>query len=290
MKRIDIALASFVREPGSTTKEDPDEAPLLAALRARGVRAESLDWDDPAARFDTARVTLLRATWNYHRVPQRFARWIDAVSSQTALYNPAAVVHWNMHKRYLLDLAARGVPVVPTELVPHGADQSLEGICSRRGFGEVVIKPAVSAGSRATQRFAASERAAGEAHLRAVTAREDALVQPYLPEIEQRGERSLVVVDGEITHALRKAPRFAGQPEGITPVDDASDEERALALRAVEAAGQPLFYARVDIVTNAQGPQLMELELIEPSLYFEASAYGLQRFVAGALARLEQAR
>jgi glutathione synthase/RimK-type ligase-like ATP-grasp enzyme len=290
MKVIDIALASFVREPGSTTKEDPDEAPLLAALRARGVRAESLAWDDPAARFDTARVTFLRATWNYHRVPQRFARWIEQVSRQTALYNPAAVVHWNMHKRYLLELASRGVPIVPTELVPQDSDPSLEEICARRGFGAVVIKPAVSAGSRSTQRFTASERVTAEGHLRAVTAREDALVQPYLPEVEGRGERSLVVVDGEITHALRKAPRFAGQAESITPVDDSTAAERALALRAVEAVGAPLFYARVDLVSDAAGPKLMELELIEPSLYFEASAYGLDRFVDGALERLQQTR
>ncbi len=273
-----------------TTKDDPDEAPLLTALRARGVRAETLEWDDPDARFEEARVTLLRATWNYHRVPERFARWVDAVSAQTALYNPAAVVHWNMHKRYLLELGARGVPVVDTELVPQSTDaqasEPLAAIRARRGFGDVVIKPAVSAGSRATQRFGDSELAAGEAHLRAITAREDALVQPYLREISQRGERSLVWIDGEITHALRKAPRFAGEGEGITAVDDVTQAERALAERAIEAAPGPLFYARIDLVTTDAGPQLMELELIEPSLYFEASQHGLDRFVDGALARL----
>lgn len=287
---IDIALASFVRTPGSTTKDDPDEAPLLAALRARGVCAETLEWDDPEARFDTARVTLIRATWTYHRAPQRFARWLDDVSRRTALYNGAEIVRWNMHKRYLLELEARGVPVVPTELVPQSADTSLRAIAERRGFSAVVVKPAISGGSRQTRRFEAHDLDAAEAHLRAITAREDALVQPYLPEVEQRGERSLVWIDGEITHVLRKAPRFQGDGEGITLATDVTAEERALAQQVVGAVRCPLFYARVDMLTHAGAPQLMELELIEPSLYFELSARCLTRFVEGALERLARTR
>jgi glutathione synthase/RimK-type ligase-like ATP-grasp enzyme len=282
---IDVALASCTTLP----EPDPDEAPLLRALRERGVRAEVLAWDDPNARFDRARLTVIRATWNYHRAPEAFARWVAAVSAQTALVNGPEVVLWNMHKRYLLELSARGIPALPTELAARQTGCSLARLLDERGFRELVIKPAIAAGSRGAKRFAASELAAAQLYLDAITASEDALVQPYVPEIAQRGERSLVWIDGQITHALRKAPRFDGQDESITVALDITAEERALAQRAIEAVGKPLFYARVDLVTLSAGPMLMELELIEPSLYFEASPLALERFASGVVARLSKA-
>jgi glutathione synthase/RimK-type ligase-like ATP-grasp enzyme len=280
---IDVALArSLVLHD-----EDPDEAPLIGVLRARGLRVESLSWDDPGSRFDHARMTVIRATWSYHRTPERFARWVDDVSKQTALFNAPEVVRWNMHKRYLLELSEHGVAVVPTELVQRGSSRTLADIQAARGFQAVVIKPAVSAGSRATARFLTNESAAAEAHLGALVACEDVLVQPYVPEIAQRGERSLVWIDGELTHAVRKATRFDGHAECITPAHDVTDEERALAHRAVAAVGLPLFYARVDLVTGASGPMLMELELIEPSLYFDTAPSALARYADGVIARLQ---
>jgi glutathione synthase/RimK-type ligase-like ATP-grasp enzyme len=234
-------------------------------------------------------VTVIRATWNYHRTPERFAHWVDTVAEHTALFNAAEVVRWNMHKRYLLELSERAVAVLPTELVREGSARTVADIRAARGFAVVVIKPAVSAGSRATARFEVNEGAAAEAHLRAITAHEDALVQPYVPEVAKRGERSLVWIDGEVTHALRKAARFDGEAESITPAHDVTDEERALAQSAVTAVGKPLFYARVDLITTASGPMLMELELIEPSLYFAAAPAALARFADGVIARLKSA-
>jgi glutathione synthase/RimK-type ligase-like ATP-grasp enzyme len=278
---MEIALASCAVLP----EPDPDEAPLLAALRERDVRAAVLAWDDPSARFDLASLTIIRSTWNYHRTPARFARWVRDVAAHGPLFNRPEIVLWNMHKRYLLELSARGLPVLPTQLVVQGATESLAAIKAGRGWRDVVIKPAVSAGSRSTRHFAAHETVAGEAHLAAITGREDALVQPYVPQIKQRGERSLVWIDGEITHALRKAPRFEGDAEGITLAEDVTDAELALASRAIEMLPKSLFYARIDLVTGDDGPLLMELELIEPSLYFDASRIGLERFVEGVLQR-----
>jgi len=285
-RMIDVALASCLTLP----EPDPDEAPLLRALSERGVRAEVLAWDDPAADFSRARLTVLRATWNYHRAPGAFVRWLREAGARTELLNPPEVVLWNMHKRYLLELSARAVPVLPTELVLAGAACSLGELVAQRGFRDLVVKPAVSAGSRGARRFAASELEAAQAHLAAITATEDALVQPYAAEVERRGERSLVWIDGEITHALRKAPRFDGQGEDITAAPDISRQERELAQLAVEAVGAPLFYARVDTVTGPAGPMLMELELIEPSLYFDASPVALDRFASGVVARLSALR
>jgi glutathione synthase/RimK-type ligase-like ATP-grasp enzyme len=279
---IDVALASCHALP----KHDQDQAPLLAGLRAAGLRAEVLAWDDPTADFSSARLTLLRATWNYAQQPERFADWLARTAEVTALWNPWPVVRWNLHKGYLLDLAHAGVRVTPTHLVPRGSAERLADVAAARGWGDVVVKPAVSAGSRLTLRAGAgTER--GEAHLRALVAREDALVQPYLPAVEGHGERALIFIDGELTHAVRKGPRFAGEAESVTGPFDASEAEAALARAVLAAAPTPVLYARVDVAPDADGrPMLMELELIEPSLFFARGPRAVGRLVDAIGSRL----
>lgn len=277
--RVALATCKTLPEP------DPDAEPLLHALQAQGVDARQLAWDDEHADFGAVDLTLLRATWNYPQYPSEFLAWVAKVSEQTALWNPAAVVRWNHHKGYLLDLALRGLPIVPTELVAAGSSESLQSICQRRGYSAVVVKPAIGAGSFGARLFVHAEE--GEAHLTALRERGDVLVQPYLRSITERGERSLVWIDGEVTHAVRKAPRFAGEHEQIEPATDISAAERALAKKIFAKLDLKPLYGRVDLVPGEDGePLVMELELIEPSLYFDHSASGLERFVAGTLARL----
>jgi hypothetical protein len=182
---IDVALASCTVLP----EPDADLPPLLSSLRAAGLTVEVLAWDDPAADFASARLTLLRSTWNYSERPAEFLAWIDRVAAQSALWNQRHTVRWNAHKSYLLDLEARGVPVVPTHLVRRGATTTLAEVTRDRGWSDVVVKPAVSGGSRATVRVTAGARDRGEAHLRTLAAREDVLVQPYLASVEGHGER-----------------------------------------------------------------------------------------------------
>ena len=282
MSPIDVALASCHALP----KADLDEAPLLGALRAAGLRGEVLAWDDPTADFSSARLTLLRSTWNYTERPERFGDWLARTAAASALWNPLPVVRWNLHKGYLLDLARAGVPVTPTHLVPRGSAEPLADVAAARGWSDVVVKPAVSAGSRFTLRAgAATER--GAAHLRTLVAREDALVQPYLPAVESYGERALIFIDGELTHAVRKGRRFAGEAESVTGPFVVSDDEAALAHAALAAAPAPFLYARVDLAPDADGsPVLMELELIEPSLFFEYGPRALERLVDAIGSRL----
>ncbi len=279
---IDVALASCQALP----KVDRDEAPLVIALRAAGLRVEVRAWDDPAADFSSARLTLLRSTWNYAAQPERFAAWLARTAVVSALWNPLPVVRWNLHKGYLLELARAGVPVTPTHLVPRGSAERLADVAAARAWSDVVIKPAISAGSRLTLRAgAATER--GEAHLRALVGREDALVQPYLSAVEGHGERALIFIDGELSHAVRKGRRFAGEDESITGPVVVSDDEAALARAALLAAPTPFLYARVDLAPGPDGaPVLMELELIEPSLFLELGPRALDRLVAAIARRL----
>lgn len=287
---IDVAVATCVLLP----EPDDDLAPLLEALRTGGLSAEALGWDDPQAevRFTSARTTVLRSTWNYAEKPAEFLAWVDRVAASSTLHNGRATIRWNTHKSYLLDLAARGIPTVPTHLARRGETASLDRILRDRGWSEVVVKPAVSAGSRQTIRVGRASLDRGEAHLRSLAAREDVLVQPYLGSVEGHGERAIVWIDGETTHAVRKSPRFLGDAESVSAAVPIAADEAELARRAVAAAiaaTGPLLYARVDVARDDRGtPCLMELELVEPSLFFARSPAALDRYVAAVKRRLSR--
>ena len=280
---MDVALVSCVDLP----EPDPDAGPLLGVLTAAGIEAVVVAWDDPTVDWSRAAVTVLRSSWNYPWHHEEFLRWAGRAGAQTRLWNPLPVVRWNSHKRYLVELEARGIPVAPTELVPAGSARTLEEIRTMRGWGETVVKPAVSAGSYRTLLVSAGELEAGEAHLRQLCGDGDALVQLYLPSVEEYGERALIWIDGELTHAVKKGPRFEDQVERIASraVPIGPDEER-LARRALEAVEGELLYARIDVARGPGGaPVLMELELVEPSLYLGLCSGALDRFVA-AIARV----
>jgi hypothetical protein len=272
----------------TVSKQDFDEAPLLEALAGVGLTARVLAWDDPTARpgFAAARICVLRSTWNYVHHWTDFLAWVTWCAGVTSLWNPAAVVRWNSHKGYLFELAAAGIPIVPTHLVPRGTAVDLATLVS--GWDSVVVKPAVSAGSFATLKADAADLAPAARHLSAMLSERDMLVQRYEPSVEDYGERSLVVIDGELSHAVRKSARFIGAPEAVS--DDAvaiADDERALARAVLAAAPTPLLYARVDLVRDSAGrPQLMELELIEPSLFFGRHPPSAARMAAAIAARL----
>jgi len=281
---MDVALATCVTLP----EPDFDERPLLDALAARGIEAGSLAWDDPQADWSRPRLTVLRSTWNYPGLPDAFLAWAERTATRTRLWNPWPAVRWNVHKRYLLELERAGVPVAPTELVPRGSARALSEILARRGWRDVVIKPAVSAASFGTLRARPEESATGEAHLRALVAERDVLVQRYLPSVEDHGERAIVWIDGRLTHAVRKSPRFSGEDESVSSAVPILPAEADLARRAVAAVGHDLLYARIDVAPGTDGaPVVMELELIEPSLFFPQGPAALERIVDGILRRLD---
>ncbi len=264
---------------------DVDAAPLAEALARAGFEATLAAWDDPAVDWDAPIPTILRSTWNYALQLDRFLAWIDRVSVAAPLLNPREVVRTNVRKRYLLALEARGVPIIPTTLVERNATCALTSQPVSRGAARIVIKPEVGAGSLGARLFAPDDPAA-LAHLDALTRQGAALVQPYLESVATYGERSLVWIDGALSHAVRKAPRLAGDDESIDGPFAIADDERAVALAALAPIGD-LLYARVDLVRDAQDqPRVMELELVEPSLFFARKPGSADRFAAGLRRRL----
>lgn len=274
MPELRIATCLNLPEP------DEDERPLLEALAARGVDAWMAAWDDPDEHWDAAIPTVIRSTWNYiHRLDE-FLAWAERAAAAAPLWNPPEIVRENSHKSYLAELASRGHAIVPTRFHRRGERVELTRIDA-----PVVIKPTVSAGSFGTRRFAPGELAAAQQHLDELLASRDAMVQDYVPSVEDYGERACVYIDGELTHAVRKTPRFSGEEESVGVGLPLADDERAFAEAVLEPYRDRLLYGRVDMARGADGrPMVMELELIEPSLFLLRHPPALER-LADALAR-----
>jgi glutathione synthase/RimK-type ligase-like ATP-grasp enzyme len=251
---------------------DVDEAPLAAALAAAGIDAELAAWDDPTIDWDRPIPTLLRSTWNYALDVGRFLAWVDRASAAAPLWNPPHIVRANVHKRYLLDLQQRGVPIIPTTMARPGEPVAMT-------YSKFVIKPEVGAGSLDTRVFEPGDPAAAS-HLKSLLSRGFALIQPYVASVDDYGERSVVFIDGELTHAIRKTPRFAGDAERIDGPFPIADDERAVAEAALAPFARDILYGRVDLARDDSGrPMVMELELVEPSLFFARHPPALERFV-----------
>jgi glutathione synthase/RimK-type ligase-like ATP-grasp enzyme len=258
---------------------DTETPLLLAALRDRGVDAAIETWR--AAASSQARLVAVRTTWDYTAHREDFLGWARDVAAVTRLVNPVEVLEWNSHKRYLLDLAAAGVAVVPTALVPRGASATDRQRALDPHDGEVVIKPAVSVGAVGTERLAATSSEAAT-HLAKLVGAGDALVQPFEPAV-LAGELSLLYFGGRLSHAVRKVPaagdfRVQSYYGGTVLPHRASPEESALAEAALAVAPADVTYARVDLITTTRGPAIMELELVEPELFLRTDPDAAARF------------
>ncbi|MBX3608049.1 MAG: hypothetical protein KF788_22440 [Piscinibacter sp.] len=270
---------------------DDDLIPLDAALRDAGLQTRIVDWDDERTDWSKFAAVLLRSTWDYTFRLEEFLTWCKRVSFVTTLLNPLEVVRWNTDKHYLRDLARLGIATVESHFIePEQAPDTFPQ------FDELVVKPAVGAGSRDTQRYLLTDRASAVDHVkRLIRANRSALVQPYLSRVDDEGETALVFFEGEFSHAIRKGPllrRGEGPTRTLFAAEHItarapSDAELALARRVMDALpfGSPA-YARVDLLPSASGPKLLELELTEPSLFFAQAEGSAQRFAQALAARL----
>jgi glutathione synthase/RimK-type ligase-like ATP-grasp enzyme len=262
---IDVAIGTFDGLPALYE----DEQLLVTALEARNLRVRSVVWDDPSIDWAEARMCLLRSVWDYHLRHPEFLAWLDSLPPSMQVWNPPDVVRWNSHKRYLRDLESRGIPIVPTEWFAPEEEPDLARLAGSNGWDAVVVKPVVSADAYRTSVFDGASFEVGQKHLDALLADGEAMVQRFMDEVHDAGERCLIVIDGEITHAVRKTTVFDPAWEDRPPRVEVSDAERALAQSALDAAGFEYLYARVDMVHDDDGaPRLMELEMFEPTLYF----------------------
>lgn len=267
--------AGAAAEPGDWYFENilADDRLLIAALAARGLPAVRVDWARPDVDWSRFRAAVFRTTWDYFHRFDEFRAWLRDAESRTRLINAAPTVWWNLDKHYLGDLAARGVPVAPTRFLERGSRETLQQVIEETGWSWAVVKPCVSGSARHTYRFDRDGAAALEPVVAELLAAESLLVQPFLHDIVERGEDTLMVIDGRVTHAVRKKPKrgdfrvqddHGGTVESLEPVP----EQVALAERAMACCEPSPLYGRVDMARDATGSLVvMELELIEPELW-----------------------
>ncbi|CAN5527124.1 hypothetical protein BH10ACT11_BH10ACT11_15070 [soil metagenome] len=279
MLAMDVVIASCSLMPPGFG----DDPKLLAALSERGVEAQIRAWDDDSVDWSQPKLVAVRSTWDYTFMRDAFLVWTQRIGGR--LHNSHELVAWNSDKRYLADLADLGLPTVETQFVSPGASWVLPN-------GEVVVKPTVSAGARDTGRFAPDHHGKATDLVEAITSSgRTAMVQPFQASVDSEGETALVFIDGEFSHSLRK--RAVLSPDEVAPLSDegpkaakamyepdlvgpaeAADDQLALAKRLlaeVEArfSYRPL-YGRVDLLRGDDGaPVLLELEMVEPNLYFQ---------------------
>ncbi|WP_036959033.1 ATP-grasp domain-containing protein [Promicromonospora kroppenstedtii] len=296
MTNARVALATCSQLPDL----DKDDVPLIAALSSRGITAEPAVWDDPAVDWQAYDLVLVRSTWDYSPRHDEFLAWARSLPK---VANSADVIEWNTDKRYLRELEAAGIPVIPTIWLDPARHLSKRAVHTRMpAFGDFVVKPVVSAGAQNTGRYQpVSAESRGKAIAHATRLLDDGrwvMIQPYVTSVDTTGETCLIFVDGEHTHAIRKNALLTGPAEDTgelyaeeeNSAYEATPEqievaERALAV-ARAATGADLTYARVDLVTGDDGvPMVIELELTEPSLWMKYGT-GVEDKLADAVVKL----
>jgi hypothetical protein len=271
---FDVTLVTYEKYPGLA----PDDVILHDEFVRRGASVRVAIWSDPQVDWSASPLTLIRATWDYPQRFDEFWRWLAHVETKTTLINDPATVRWNAHKRYLGELERDGIAIVPTIFVDSSVEFDLQNECARRGWSDIVIKPCVGGSSYGARRMRGQEIPGnGVRHLRSLLENGEAMVQPFLSEIETAGELACIFIDGTFSHAVRKAP-FNSSTVTTSEVVCALTEGDARFVREIVADLERVpAYARVDIVPAASGTVLMELELIEPTLYFGLEPSAAQR-------------
>lgn len=230
---------------------------------------------------------LIRSTWDYFKHLDAFLEVLERIEAETYLLNPLELVRWNSRKTYLSDLEGRGVEIVPTLFSARLGSSVLDDLFLQFQSNRIIIKPVVSGGAYRT--FLLNHDAAEEKRAAAIEsfAADEYLAQPFVESVISEGEYSVFYFDGVVSHTVVKTPNardFRVQEEhgGTIREIGAPAGLKAAARRAFEAVKPRPLYARIDLVRGASGSwMVMEIELIEPSLYLRSSA--------GAPARLAHA-
>lgn len=308
-------LIHFATSPGipALTRDDRIAADVL---QFRGVRVEPLIWsgarDEPGwgtvapgsgartnvspARPTRADAVVIRSCWDYHLHEAAFRAWIAGLESDgVQLINPAALVRWNLHKSYIAELPDHDVAVVPTVFIRTGDGRGLREILEAAGWREAVVKPAVSLSAWETWRVARREADAHEDRFVQLRTRADVLVQEFLPEVTRAGEWSLMFFGPRFSHAVRKLPKpgdFRVQTEhgGSVTLETPPQQVIEAAERVLKVLPEPPVYCRIDGIESGDNFVVMEVECIDPVLFFALHAPAAQYFADEIVNRLTRSR
>jgi len=257
---------------------------LFEPLAQQGWQAEEIPWNQPGVNWRDYDAVIIRSTWDYQKAPEQFLQTLEEIQAQTRLFNSVEICRWNMHKDYLRELQQQGVRIIPTQWLPALTANAVETALAEFHSETLVAKPLIGANADNAFVLRANDHTGWQNAL-ACYADTELMLQPFIQSIKTEGEISLFYFGGIYSHAIRKRPaagdfrvqeEHGGSLESIEPENDTLE----LAEQTLQAINQTLLYARVDIVRLDNGlPALIELELIEPSLYFEHDKAAAERFV-----------
>ncbi|MEM7082102.1 MAG: hypothetical protein AAF465_05170 [Pseudomonadota bacterium] len=290
---MNIVLATCLKQPDISVSDQV----LADALRRTGCDVSGVPWNGDWQPFAEADAVIIRTTWDYFEYYPEFTQWLDKlVTADLFVANPLPVLRWNAHKQYLFDLIERGAPVLPMMAVEHDAP-AIAQLTTEQGWDKAVLKCLISGTARGLSRFQPADLSSIERALEVASPWSEygLMVQPFMPQIQDHGEVSMVFIDDVFSHAVLKTPKenefriqseFGGRYARVEPetqwLDAASD-----CLEAARAAtDSDTLYARVDgLVVDGQF-KLMELELTEPELMFNLAPESANRLADAVRQRL----
>ena len=286
--QLRVALVTCVAYPNLFK----DDLLLAGALEQLGISAIPAVWSDAAVDWEAFAALVIRTPWDYFERAAEFRAWLDTrIASGVLMCNAGDILDWNYDKRYLLDLQAAGVALVPTISIRRGEQADVEALARARGWNEIVVKPTISGGAYRTYRFHIDDAATYTKEIDDTLADRGVLVQPFLSEILSDGELSLLFFDGVFSHAVRKRPRpgdyrvqfqFGGTTESVEVEPALVAQARACVL----AAPSLPVYARVDGVVKDGRFLLMELEVFEPLMFLASHPEAPARFARAVQGRV----
>lgn len=283
-----IAFVTYCKAPNLT----PDDATAVLPLHDFGITVTPVIWNGTSCNWQTYDAIILRSCWDYHQRLDDFRGWLDHIAAlQIPLWNPAEIVHWNLHKKYLQELAAQGVSIPQTIWLNAGSSAQLQTLLHDYGLAQAVVKPAVSATAWQTWRTSPANAPHDQTKLDELLRFSDVMIQEFIPEVTISGEWSLLFLGGEFSHAVVKRPKngdfrvqsdFGGTYHAQMPPPELIEQAKNI----LHKMNRALLYARVDGVVRNGDFVLMELELIEPQLFLNLHPPAPQRFASAIAAIL----
>jgi len=288
MRKIALATSNEYADLTADNRE------LLNKLLFWGVDVEPIVWSSRDLQWNQYDAVFIRSCWDYHLHYDEFLKWIDLLENEgVAVFNSPAILRWNSNKRYLRELREKGINLVPTVWMDKNSSVPLQEILNQNGWGKAVIKPCIAADAYGT--CLTSENASrDEEMLRAMLEKHgDIIVQKFIPEIQKFGEWSFIFFDGQFSHAVIKKPhegdfrvqeKFGGTSKGQRP----PRELVAQASKALQVLPDAGLYARVDAIQVDRTLLLVELEMLEPTLFFDRHPKAVTRFADCILTRVNE--
>ncbi|GAB5492410.1 MAG: hypothetical protein Phog2KO_26250 [Phototrophicaceae bacterium] len=265
-----------------------DEAPFLAELEAQGFTIFPVVWNSPEVDWTSYDAVLIRNTWDYHHQADTFRAWLDYLDTNNiTVLNPSELMRWNMDKTYLQTLAQHNVKILPT-VFARGQNINLKNTLIENSWSQAVVKPITSASGDNTWTITPETADESQQQFDWLNETIGMMIQAFAPQIHTEGEYSLVFFSGEYSHAVLKKPpkdglfvqeEHGGSTQAITPSDNLIAQAQDALNVVADITGIMPLYARVDGLRDNEDFILMEMECIEPELYFLRTDIGAKKFV-----------